>query len=338
MTDGPHSPLLDAEATSSDRPPSKKSTSSIGSKRSHHSNRSETTPLLSRGESYEGYGGETANGAATTPAATSLLSLQGSALSRKGKGRRWPVILAITFLSLLAAAIMGLGFAAPAVVEQYAKEALVFEPTNLSIDSFTTTGVRARVQGMFTLDASRVHRKPIRDLGRFGTWIARAVESKESQVQVYLPEYDDILLGTATVPPIVVDVRNGHITGIDFVSDLEPGNVDGIRQMAGDWLSGRLGRLRVQGKAAVPLRSGLFSLGTQTVTHSVVFEGGNPLGEIFAVSYKLIPTQAMMSHLFPSTTSKSSTSTRRCSPAALQKWGSTLPYLSSINILSDLPF
>ena len=170
-------------------------------------------------------------------------------------------------------AILGLGFAMRAAVEEYAKQAAMFEPTDLSIDSFTPSGVRARIRGNFGMDASRVEKKPVRDLGRFGTWIARAVESKRSRMDVYLPEYDNVLLGTASVPPIVVDIRNGHTTYIDFLVDLEPGDVDGIRQIANNWIDGRLGQLRVLGEAKIPLKSGIFNLGTQTVSESLVFEG-----------------------------------------------------------------
>lgn len=164
-------------------------------------------------------------------------------------------------------------FLAPAVVENYAKEALVIEPTKLSIDSFTPTGVRARIQADLRMDASRVKSNDVRNIGRFGTWLARKVETKASKVEVYLPELGNILLGTALVPGIVVDIRNGHTTGIDFLADLEPGDIDGIRQVANAWLEGRLDKVRVLGKADVALKSGLISLGTQSVSETLEFEG-----------------------------------------------------------------
>ena len=99
------------------------------------------------------------------------------------------------------------------------------------------------------------------------------MESESSKVEVYLPEYGNILVGTAAVPPVVVDIRNGHITAIDFLTDLEPGNIEGIRQVANDWLEGRLGQIRLLGKANVGLKSGIFPLGTQSITESLVFEG-----------------------------------------------------------------
>ena len=259
----------------SERPPSQRSNRSRGSKNSRTSVLSEeSTPLLSRQEDNEeprAYN-SLPNGA-ISPAATSLQSIQDH-LDGTGKGqRRWATIISLSVLSVLVIAILGLGFAAPAIVEEYAKEALVVEPTSVSIDSFTSTGVRARIQGDVWLDASRVHKRAVRDLGRAGTWIARQIESGESEVKVYLPEHGNILLGTAQVPPIKMDIRDKHYNHIDFLTDLEPGDVDGIRRIAHEWLDGRLGSLTVKGVASLTLRSGLIKLGTQTITESMFFEG-----------------------------------------------------------------
>lgn len=307
MSDSPASPLLgssgDGEETRPKRPESqnsrhsersrhsklsnhseqpllasKPSKRSIRSQRSNWSERSvhsaESTPLLSRDVDQFDYGdGPTQRNDIASAAASSLRSLQNLGSGKGKRGRRWPTIIALTLLCLIITVILGLGFAAPAVVEEYAKEAVVFEPTDLSIHSFTSSGVKARIQGDFTLDASRVHKKPVRDLGRFGTWIARAVEIKQSTVKVYLPEYGNVLLGTADVPRVVVDIRNGHTTHVDFLSDLVAGDIDGIRRIASDWFEGRLGQLRVQGIAEVGLKSGLFSLGTQKISQSLVLKG-----------------------------------------------------------------
>jgi hypothetical protein len=256
------------------RPTSKHSGHSGDSKRSKASIASEeTTPLLSRQDDDElvSYSG-LANGA-VSPAAASLQSIRDN-FEGSGKGqRRWATIASLSVLSTLVIAILCLGFAAPAIVEEYAKEALVLEPTSLSIDSFTATGVRARIQGDFVLDGSRVQKKSVRDLGRVGTWIAKEVESEESMVKVYLSEYSNLLLGTAIVPPIKVSIRDGHHTHFDFLADLEPGDVDGIRRIAKDWLDGRLGSLAVKGVASVALKSGIFKLGTHTLSQSIFFQG-----------------------------------------------------------------
>jgi hypothetical protein len=276
MSDNPSSPLLG----SSDRP---------RSDHSHHSDEShEDTPLLSRSGDTPRYdGAENEDDERTpSPAATSLRSLQnghGSTKSTKS-GRRWPTVVAVVVLGLVVLGIIAGAFFAPAIVEEYAKEALVIEPTNLSIDSFTANGVKVKVQALFRMDASRVKNKHVRNIGRFGTWIARAVESQESKVEVYLPEYGNILVGTAAVPRIVVDIRNGHTTAIDFPTYLEPGDLEGIRQVANEWLEGRLDQIRVLGKADVGLKTGLIPLGTQSISESLVFEGQS-LYRSFAALY-----------------------------------------------------
>lgn len=265
MSDNPSSPLL---GESSARPTSK---------HSHHSEEShETTPLLSRSDDNTRSDGveDTTENRGQSPAATSLRSLQnGRGLSKSEEGIRWATVAAVSVLGLVVISIILGAFFAPAVVEEYAKEALVIEPTKLSIDSFTETGVKARVQANFRLDASRVKNKLVSNIGRFGTWVAREVESQESRVEVYLPEYGNILVGTAKVPRVVVDIRNGHTTAIDFLTDLVPGDLDGIRQVANDWLEGRLDQIRILGKADVALKSGIFPLGSQTIVESMVFEG-----------------------------------------------------------------
>ena len=258
----------------SERPTSKGSSRSAGSKRSKFSIASEeTTPLLSRQDDDEpvSYSGPL-NGAAS-PAAASSQSIQYNFEGSGKSNRRWATIISLSILSAFVIAILGLGFAAPAIIEEYAKEALVVEPTSLSIDSFTPTGVRARIQADFVLDGSRVQKRSVRDLGRVGTWIASEVESGQSEVEVYLPEYGSLLLGTATIPPVKVTVRDGHYTHLDFLADLEPGDIAGLRRIANDWLDGRLGSLTVEGIASVPLKSGIFGLGEQTLSQSLLFQG-----------------------------------------------------------------
>jgi hypothetical protein len=265
---------MSAHQGASERPHSKHSVHSGGSKPSNASIASEeTTPLLSRQDDEEPVSYSAVPNGAASPAAASLRSIQDN-LQDSGKSHtRWGTVIALSVLSTLIIAILGLGFAAPAIVEEYAREALVVEPTSISIHSFTATGVRARIQGDFVLDGSRVQKKPVRDLGRAGTWIAKEVESGESVVDVYLPEYGNLLLGTVDVPPIKVGIRDGHFTHLDFLASVEPDNVDAIRRVTNDWLNGRLGSLSIKGVASVPLKSGIFKLGTQTLSQSLLFQG-----------------------------------------------------------------
>lgn len=232
---------------------------------------SEQTPLLPPGSS-EGAHDDISQPQRDVSARRSLLtSLGGSGDVGKGAKRRWPSLVALALLCVVVILIIVFAFLAPSTVEQYAQQAVVFDPTSLSIAGFTASGVQARIQGNFMMDASRVRSKPVRDLGRFFTSIAREAESGGSEVEVSLPEYGNVVMGVAHVPGIKVDLRNGHKTHVDFLSDLEPGDVDGIRRIANDWIEGRLGQLRVLGKASVPVKSGLINLGKQTVQQEMLF-------------------------------------------------------------------
>lgn len=244
----------------------------------------ESTPLLSRDGSVPRYdGGEERR--LSSPAASSLRSIQnGHSTATKKSKTPWAVIISIVLLITTMIIIAFAAFIAPAAVEEYAKQALVIEPTGLSIDSFTADGVKARIQADFKLDASKVKADNVRNIGRFGTWLARKVESQESVVKVYLPEYDNILLGSATVPPVTVNIRDGETTHIDIIASLAPGEVEGIKRIANDWLEGRLGDLRVLGKADVELKSGIFPLGTTSISESLLLEGQS-LYKTFASLY-----------------------------------------------------
>ena len=275
MSDNPSSPLLGNEATTEDAEQEQpRSQRANGTKRPNRSSsHDESTPLLSNHQEERQYDGTEAD-RGDAPEESSSRRLQDLEIDdRKVLKRRWPSIVALTILCLTLIVILGLGFAAPAAVEEYAQEAAVFTPTNLSIKNFTTQGVEARIQGEFMLDASRVHKKSVRDLGRAGTWLAGAVESKQSKAEAYLPEYDNILLGSAEIPPVTVNVRNRHNTSVDIVASLIPGDFKDIRHLAKLWLEGQLKNLRIKGKAKVPLKSGIFNLGTQVIEQTLLFKG-----------------------------------------------------------------
>lgn len=232
----------------------------------------ERTPLISRAST----GHERSDQSqphAETSAATSLHDIQSQSKSKGGwtKRYRWPSLVALLALCIVAILIIVFAFIAPSAVEQYAATAVVFTPTSLSIDSFTHQGVRARVQGNFEMDSRRVKKGSVRTLGKLCTWIAKEAETGASEVAVSLPEYGNVLLGTAQIPGIKVYIRDGHSTPVDFLADLQPGNVEGIRRIANDWIDGRLGQLRVVGKANVPVKSGIISLGKQFLQKEMTF-------------------------------------------------------------------
>ena len=232
---------------------------------------SERTPLLARSdeESQTPHSQEPIGRAALSETSTELID------DHSGKSRRrWPTIIALTLLCV--AVIIGcVGFAAPSLAKEYAQEALVFEPDRLSVDSFTSFGVRARIQGVVYLDASRVSKKYVRDLGKVATWMVKEVECRESDVQVFLPQYGNALLGNAQLPAVKLNIRNTYYNHLDLFVDVEPGDVDGIRTVAKDFLDGNLKVLTVKAIAKLPLKSGLLNLGTHTVDHVLRFEGSD---------------------------------------------------------------
>ncbi|KAJ5149505.1 hypothetical protein N7448_001083 [Penicillium atrosanguineum] len=262
MVDEASQPLLDGQARSSfeaaGRPDQPRRSFELSS---------ESTPLLQRrDDDINTYGTE------RRLSQSSAASHLEDGSPKKRSRVRWPTVISLALLTTAILAILLFAFAAPAVVKEYAQQAAVFKPTTLSIDSTTSEGVRARVQGEFVMDAGRVKSKSMRNFGRLATWIAREVETGESDVDVYLPEYGNVLVGNATVPSIKVNIRNGHHNQVDFLTDLKAGDIKGIHAVALDWMEGRLGRLSIKGRATIHLKSGLIGLGAQTITDTVTFE------------------------------------------------------------------
>ncbi|KAJ4135991.1 hypothetical protein NW768_003599 [Fusarium equiseti] len=185
---------------------------------------------------------------------------------------RWPSIIAMVILGIIVILIIVLGFLIPPAVKEYAEKAAVLEPTNLSIENITSDGIRARFRAKVYLDGSRVNDENSRRIGKAVTGIMRKLETKETTVNVYLPDYADALAGTAVIPPLVVDIVDGHTNELDFVAEVNPGDVEHIRKIANDWLDGNLNKLKVVGKTKVHLQSGVFPLGSHDVAESMVFE------------------------------------------------------------------
>lgn len=186
--------------------------------------------------------------------------------------RRWSSTVALVLLCTSVLGILSVGFFAPAAAAQYAKEAVILDVSSLSVESFTDRGVRVHVQASVTVDADRVKNGAIRSFGRVGTWLARDVSADRTMVYIYLPDYGG-LLGTATAPAMVIDIRNGHRTSIDFVSDVEMGSLDVVQRMANDYFTGGLGLVRVRGEAELVLKAGLLKLGAQRISEEMTFEG-----------------------------------------------------------------
>ncbi|CUS11592.1 unnamed protein product [Tuber aestivum] len=198
-----------------------------------------------------------------------------------------PIRLGLIALVLLCISAISIGillvvFFAPAAATRYAKEAVVLDIARLSIDSFTDKGAKIRIQATIQIDASRVQNRAVRSLGLTGTWIVSRISTDATQVEVYLPDYDGGLLGTASAPPMIIAVKNGQITKLDFVSDVKLGSPDAIRDLANDYLVGGLRKIRVLGVADLMLKSGLLHLGTQKISAEMAFEEQKALSVNFS--------------------------------------------------------
>ncbi|VBB77284.1 Putative protein of unknown function [Podospora comata] len=253
---------------------------------------SESTPLLSSSATrrYDGEGDDVRDETASVAAGeTDAVSVK----STKDRSIPKPSLIAVIVLSLFALGIMIGAFFVPAAVEEYAKQAIVLEPTNLSLVSITTNGVRARIQANFRLDAQRVENEHVRRVGKAATWLVGSIGTEDTRINVYLPDYDNILLGSAAVPSMDVSIANGQNNAVDFVADLIPGDAEGIRTIANEWLEGRLDSVRVLGKADIQLRAGMIPLGTHSIAESLTFEGHDmpqlPAYNITRLNFKEIP-------------------------------------------------
>ncbi|KAG5932729.1 hypothetical protein E4U53_001203 [Claviceps sorghi] len=197
---------------------------------------------------------------------------------------RWPSLIAMIILGALVVVIMVLGFVVPPAVQEYVEIAAVLEPTDLSVESLTADGVRARVKGTFKLDGSRVSDSNTRRIGRMATGIMRQLGTEETKLRLHLPHYDNALVGSAMIPPITLHLVDGQVTDLDFVADFVPGDTETARRVVNEWLQGELQQLKVTGAAALRLKSGIFPLGTHDVSESMVFEGQS-LYRAFAAAY-----------------------------------------------------
>lgn len=231
----------------------------------------ENTPLLSGSEHSRTHDDEGRR--SSSPASSALLRAFRGQGGKHSSRWRWPSIIALLLLCLTVILIIVLGFMTPEIMKEYAEQAVVVDIASISIPAFTASGVQARVQGSFKIDGSRVEKKSVRDIGRFGTWIARKAETYETTVEVYLPEFGNVVLGSADLPRIKVGIRDGEVTPVDILADLRPGPPDGIRSLADEWLAGRLGQIRLKGKASVALRSGIVYIPKQTITHELLLDG-----------------------------------------------------------------
>jgi hypothetical protein len=264
---------------------------------SHESGAREDTPLLSQEHGYHSDGYDSQDDReddSHSPATSSLLQ----SLNRKTRSRswstffsrntnrksqssslctaRWPTLLSLFILILALASILVLGFIIPGAVETYTREAADFNPTYVAIDEITDDGVRLHIKADISLKSEKVERSGIRRLGRTITWMARTVKTSPTHVEAYLPDYNNMLAGTATLPQLSLDIRDAHVNHIDIVTEIKPGSLNGLRDLGKEWLDGRLSDLRLLAKATVSVQSGLIRLPKQKLEQILNLGGRLP--------------------------------------------------------------
>ena len=230
----------------------------------------ETTPLLKRSNSHDSERLQPSNRSHTSGGTHGGDDEEQRKNNKKKGWERQPSTLALLLLCIAAALIVILCFITPAAVEEYAKDAVLFTPEQLAVDRLTSDGARIYVRGDISVDAKRVRKSSTRNIGRTATWIVGKVRSGHGNVEVLIPELGDMVLGTAKVPPMIINIRNGHTTAVAFKSEVRPGPVGDLKTIADDWIKGRLGSLNVEGKIAVPLTVGFIPVGERRL--SKIFE------------------------------------------------------------------
>ncbi|KAK4141274.1 RAVE protein 1 C terminal-domain-containing protein [Dichotomopilus funicola] len=217
----------------------------------------------------------------------------GSTKSSKRRKTRWPSIIAMIILAFTGLAVLVLAFIVPPALQEYAKAAVVLEPTNLSLESITAHGIRARVQLNFRVEAQRVENEHVRWIGKTVSWIVREMGTGKTKINFHLPDYKNALLGSAVVPPTSASIVDGENTPVDFVAELAAGEAEGIRRIANQWLEGKLKNVQIRGEADVQFNAGIIPLGTHFIENSLTFEGGKlphmPKYNITRVNFKERP-------------------------------------------------
>lgn len=232
----------------------------------------ESTPLVRSSSGtprYDGDDDQPGDGASIASRGTGA----GSIKSSKRRKTRWPSIIAMIILAFIGLAVLVLAFIVPPALQEYAKEAVVLEPTNLSLESITAHGIRARVQLNFRVEAQRVENEHVRRIGKTVSWIVREMGTGKTKINFHLPDYKNALLGSAVVPPTSASIVDGENTAVDFVAELAAGEAEGIRRIANQWLEGKLKNVQIRGEADVQFNAGIIPLGTHFIENSLTFEG-----------------------------------------------------------------
>ncbi|TGZ80444.1 hypothetical protein EX30DRAFT_307729 [Ascodesmis nigricans] len=170
-------------------------------------------------------------------------------------------------------AILALGFTIPTAAERYAEEAAAVKLGGVSVQGFTPKGVNLRVLVDVDVDADRVKNFDARIIGRFGGFLFRKASTDNMNVRLYLPAYGDDLAVQVSVPPIDVNIRNGHSTALNFTTYVELAKMGTVMALVKDALMNKLEVVDVRAETTVKAKAGWFALPEQEITKTLRVDG-----------------------------------------------------------------
>ncbi|KAK9375374.1 uncharacterized protein V1513DRAFT_442730 [Lipomyces chichibuensis] len=188
---------------------------------------------------------------------------------------KWPLIIGTLIALCLCISLFAAHLVQINAPELYAKQALNLNISSVSVENLSTEGLQAHVIGEVSFDSSRVKDGPTRIFGRIATTIMRKAEIADTFVLISHGEGNRRhIVGRASVPNIVVDIRDNHVTPIDFISTVEDiASAQDIARLVQEYLQGKLQNAVFRGDSDLPLRSGILPLGTHHVSHEVKLQG-----------------------------------------------------------------
>ncbi|KAK9449130.1 uncharacterized protein V1518DRAFT_417239 [Limtongia smithiae] len=195
---------------------------------------------------------------------------------------KWPVIISSIVTICVLTTLVSLHAVKVKSPVLYARQSMNLNISSISIMDASASGLHAHVVGEISFDSSKVEDRTTRIIGRIATTIMRKAEVDETALFISRVEDNgkSSVFGRASVPRIVVDIRDKRVTPIDFISTIrDRASVTDIAKLVEEYFRGELAGALFRGDADLPLRSGILPLGTHHVAHDVRLSGAS-LGKI----------------------------------------------------------
>lgn len=207
---------------------------------------------------------------------------------------KWTSWKLLALLALIASftSILVLGFLVPTAAQRYAEEAPDVALEGISVESYTKEGVNVRVLGSVHFDAARVKNFDGRNVGRFAGRLLKTVRTGPSDIELFLPGYGEAVVGRVSIPPMAVDIRNGHTTALNFTALVQPVSTKIVSMVLSDALMNRLKVIKATAISKVHVKAGWLPLGNQKIVKMVILDG--PKGGLIPVIFSFVKEQALM--------------------------------------------